>query len=68
MEKILKLRYTKYICIIKETNRMNSSNIGHIETYLDQNDAPSPTNPNCTDIKLDGSQKVVDINTVSSVI
>ena len=46
----------------------NSSNIGHIETYLDQNDAPSPTNPNCTDIKLDGSQKVVDINTVSSVI
>ena len=46
----------------------NSSNIGHIETYLDQNDAPSPTNPNCTDIKPDGSQKVVDINTVSSVI
>ena len=30
---------------------MNSSNIGHIETYLDQDDALSPTNPNRTDIK-----------------
>ena len=48
---------------------MNSSNIGHIETYLDQDDALSPTNPNRTDIKTWlGSQTVVGINTVSSVI
>ena len=43
----LKVRDTKNIWIIRETNLLiNSSNIGHIETCLDQDDAQSH-HPKC---------------------
>ena len=45
--------YQKYLDYKRETNLINSSNIGHIETYLDQDDAPSPITPKSFRLQID---------------